>query len=62
MPLVLPIASILTAGVLVMMQMALMLNVVLARLRARQSLGDGGHQQLQQAIRQIGFAITRWPA
>ncbi len=54
MPLVLPIVSILTTGILVIMQMALMLNVVLARLHTRQSLGDGGHQKLQQAIRRHG--------
>jgi hypothetical protein len=54
MPLAPPIVSALTAGVLVLMQMALMLSVVLARRRNRQSIGDGGKPKLLAAIRRHG--------
>jgi uncharacterized membrane protein YecN with MAPEG domain len=49
-----PILSALTAGVLILIQMALMLTVVLARRRNRQSIGDGGHPKLLAAIRRHG--------
>src|SRR5580700_11010344 len=54
MPLAPPIVSALTAGVLILMQMALMLSVVLARQRNRQSIGDGGKPKLLAAIRRHG--------
>jgi uncharacterized membrane protein YecN with MAPEG domain len=54
MQLVPPLISIFSAGILIIMQMALMLSVVLVRRRARQSLGDGGDHALQQAIRRHG--------
>jgi len=50
----LPVVSMLFAGSLILAQMALMLVVVVARRRARQSLGDGGHKELATAIRQHG--------
>jgi uncharacterized membrane protein YecN with MAPEG domain len=49
-----PLVSALTAGVLILMQIALMLAVVAARRRNRQSIGDGGHQDLLQAMRRHG--------
>lgn len=49
-----PIVSALTAGILIILQVALMLSVVAARRRNRQSLGDGGHQDLLVAIRRHG--------
>ena len=49
-----PILSALTAGVLIVIQMALMLTVVLMRRRNRQSIGDGGNPQLLAAIRRHG--------
>lgn len=49
-----PIISALTAGILIMLQMALMTSVALARRRDRQSLGDGGNQGLLRAIRRHG--------
>jgi uncharacterized protein len=54
MPLTPPTLSALTAGVLVILQMALMLTVVLARRRNRQSIGDGGNLELLAAIRRQG--------
>jgi|SRR5579862_1241764 len=54
MSLPLPAVSALTAGILLLMQIALMLGVILARRRARQSIGDGGHQDLLLAIRRHG--------
>jgi len=54
MPLTPPLISALTAGILIVMQMALALTVALARRRNRQSLGDGGNQQVLQAIRRHG--------
>ena len=54
MPFTPPIVSALTAGILIVMQMALMTDVILSRRRNRQSLGDGGHKDLQLAIRRHG--------
>jgi uncharacterized protein len=54
MPFMPPILSALTAGVLIIIQMALMLTVVLARRRNRQSIGDGGNPKLLAAIRRHG--------
>ncbi len=54
MPLAPPIVSALTAGILVVMQMALMTAVILARRRNQQSLGDGGNKDLLLAIRRHG--------
>jgi uncharacterized membrane protein YecN with MAPEG domain len=50
----LPVVSTLTAGILIFIQMALMISVVLARRRNRQSLSDGGKPELLQAIRRHG--------
>jgi hypothetical protein len=49
-----PIVTALTAGVLILMQMALLFSVVRLRRSAGQSLGDGGDQDLQLAIRRHG--------
>jgi uncharacterized protein len=49
-----PVITSLTAGILIIMQVALMLSVVVTRRRNRQSLGDGGHQDLLVAIRRHG--------
>jgi uncharacterized membrane protein YecN with MAPEG domain len=49
-----PLVSALTAGILIIIQVVLMLSVVVARRRNRQSLGDGGHQDLLVAIRRHG--------
>jgi uncharacterized protein len=49
-----PYLSALTAGILIIMQVVLMFTVVAARRRNRQSLGDGGHQDLLVAIRRHG--------
>jgi uncharacterized membrane protein YecN with MAPEG domain len=49
-----PFVSALTAGILIIMQVALMFSVVAARRRNRQSIGDGGHQDLLAAIRRHG--------
>jgi uncharacterized membrane protein YecN with MAPEG domain len=54
MPFTPPIVSALTAGILIIMQMALMVGVILARRRNRQSLGDGGQQNVLRAIRRHG--------
>jgi uncharacterized membrane protein YecN with MAPEG domain len=54
MPFTPPIVSALTAGILIAMQMALMVGVILARRRNRQSLGDGGKQNVLQAVRRHG--------
>lgn len=50
----LPVVAALTAGILIFIQMALMVGVILARRRNRQSLSDGGHPDLLQAIRRHG--------
>ena len=49
-----PLISALTAGILVILQMALMLTVVLSRRRKRQSIGDGGNLELIVAIARHG--------
>ena len=49
-----PLISAATAGVLIIMQTFLMLTVVRARRRNRQSLGDGGHHELLLAVRRHG--------
>jgi uncharacterized membrane protein YecN with MAPEG domain len=49
-----PLVSALTAGVLIILQMALMVAVVLARRNNRQSLGEGGSSELLRAIRRHG--------
>jgi uncharacterized protein len=49
-----PIVSVFTAGLIILIQMALAFSVVLARRRARQSIGDGGDQELLLAIRRHG--------
>ena len=54
MPFTPPAVSALTGGILIIMQMALMLAVVLARRRNRQSLGDGGSPDMLLAIRRHG--------
>lgn len=54
MPFTPPVVSALTAGVLIVMQMVLMLAVILARRRNRQSLGDGGNPDMLIAIRRHG--------
>jgi uncharacterized membrane protein YecN with MAPEG domain len=54
MPLTPPLISALTAGILIVMQMALAFAVALARRRNRQSLGDGGNKDVLQAIRRHG--------
>lgn len=50
----LPVISALTAGILIFIQMALMLNVAALRRKNRQSLSDGGNPGLLQAIRRHG--------
>jgi uncharacterized membrane protein YecN with MAPEG domain len=50
----LPVVTTLTAGILIFIQMVLMLTVVVARRRNRQSLSDGGKPALLQAIRRHG--------
>jgi uncharacterized protein len=49
-----PIVTAFTAGLIIIMQMALLFSVVRARRRARQSIGDGDNQQLLLAIRRHG--------
>src|SRR3954465_8185931 len=49
-----PFVSAFTAGLIIVMQMLLLLGVVRARLRVRQSIGDGGNQELLLAIRRHG--------
>jgi uncharacterized protein len=49
-----PIVTAFTAGLIIVMQMALALGVIRARGRARQSIGDGGDQELLLAIRRHG--------
>jgi len=50
----LPVVSAVTAGALILIQMALALVVVLARRRNRQSLGDGGNPDVLRAMRRHG--------
>jgi uncharacterized protein len=54
MPFTPPVVSALTAGILIIIQMVLMLAVILARRRNRQSLGDGGNPDMLLAIRRHG--------
>jgi hypothetical protein len=54
MPVALPVVSAITAGVLIVAQMALMLAVVLVRRRVRQSLGEAGDPALTRAVRRHG--------
>lgn len=49
-----PVISAVTAAILIIMQLALMLGVVIARRRNKQSLGDGGHPELLRAMRRHG--------
>jgi uncharacterized membrane protein YecN with MAPEG domain len=49
-----PIVTAFTAGLIIVMQMALAFSIVRTRRRARQSIGDGGNQQLLLAIRRHG--------
>jgi uncharacterized membrane protein YecN with MAPEG domain len=48
------VVSAFTAGVLIVLQMALLLSVVVTRRHRRQSLGDGGDSDLLRAIRRHG--------
>jgi hypothetical protein len=50
----LPVISAITAGILVIGQMALLFAVVGVRRSIRQSLGDGGDQRLLRATRRHG--------
>ena len=50
----LPIVSGMTAGAVLILQMALMSNVASARARLEQSLGDGGKDEMQRVIRRHG--------
>ena len=49
-----PYVSAFTAGILIVMQMALLYAVTVVRRRDRQSLGDGGHHDLLLAVRRHG--------
>ena len=49
-----PLVSAFTAGLIIVMQMLLLFGVVRARFRVRQSIGDGGNQELLLAIRRHG--------
>jgi hypothetical protein len=49
-----PVVSAITAGALIIAQMALMLATVLARRRLRQSLGEAGEPALTRAVRRHG--------
>jgi uncharacterized membrane protein YecN with MAPEG domain len=52
--LVTPSVSALAAGVLIILQMLLLLFTARGRQRARQSLGDGGDEDLTRAVRRHG--------
>jgi len=52
--LALPVVSAATAGVLIVVQMILLLLTVLARRKARQSLGEGQDEGLLRAMRRHG--------
>jgi uncharacterized membrane protein YecN with MAPEG domain len=54
MSLVPPVITAVLASVLIFIQMALLLGVVILRRRNRQSIGDGGNEQLLVAIRRHG--------
>lgn len=49
-----PSVSAFTAGLLIILQMLLLLAAVRRRRRARQSLGDGGDEDLTRAVRRHG--------
>jgi uncharacterized membrane protein YecN with MAPEG domain len=49
-----PVVSAIAAGVLIIIQMALLLTVVVARRRGKQSLGDGGDANVLRAMRRHG--------
>ncbi len=61
MPLTPPVISAFTAGILIIMQIALMLGVIAARRRNRQSLGDGGNKELLAATRRHGNLAENAP-
>ena len=50
----LPVVSAITAGVLIVAQMALLIATVLVRRRVRQSLGEAGDPALTRAVRRHG--------
>src|SRR4249919_942386 len=56
-----PVISAFTAGILIIMQIALMLGVIGARRRNRQSLGDGGNKELLAATRRHGNLAENAP-
>lgn len=49
-----PVVSAVTAGILIIVQMALLLTVVFIRRRDKQSPGDGGNADLLRATRRHG--------
>lgn len=49
-----PVVSVVTAGLLIIIQMALVLSVAFVRRRDKQSLGDGGNAVLLRATRRHG--------
>ena len=49
-----PVVSAITAGVLIVAQMALLFTVVATRRRVRQSLGEAGDPALTRAVRRHG--------
>lgn len=49
-----PVVSAITAGVLIVAQMALLFTVVATRRRVRQSLGEAGDPTLTRAVRRHG--------
>ena len=52
--LTMPVVSSVTAGALILIQMGLALLVVLQRRKNRQSLGDGGNEDVLSAMRRHG--------
>lgn len=54
MPTTLPLISAATAGVLILLQSVLMLAAGFKRVRFKQLLGDGGHDELLRAVRRHG--------
>ena len=53
-----PVVSAITAGVLIIAQMALLAAVVLTRRRVRQSLGETGDPALIRTVRSEGYLFT----
>jgi uncharacterized membrane protein YecN with MAPEG domain len=49
-----PVISVVTAGLLIIIQMALVLSVAFVRRREKQSLGEGGNADLLRATRRHG--------